>query len=62
MPDPPAGPPPTEVTAELAALSAALDQVVPAKSATNLLGGSTGDDVKRVQIMFPSRSGGSSDS
>jgi hypothetical protein len=37
MPDPPAGPPPTEVTAELAALSAALDQVVPAKSATNLL-------------------------
>src|SRR3954447_4414256 len=37
MPDPPGEPPPAEVTAELAALSAALDQVVPAKTATNLL-------------------------
>jgi hypothetical protein len=37
MPDPPGGPPTTEVAAELAALSAALDQVIPAKTATNLL-------------------------
>ena len=36
MPDPDE-PPPAEVTAELAALSAALDRVVPAKTATNLL-------------------------
>ena len=36
MPDPDE-PPPAEVTAELAALSTALDRVVPAKTATNLL-------------------------
>src|SRR5690349_10426448 len=39
MPDPTDGPRPAEVTAELAALSAALDRVVPAESATNLLVG-----------------------
>src|SRR4051794_27637304 len=37
MPDPPAKPPPADVTAELPALSAALDQAVPPRPATNLL-------------------------
>ncbi len=37
MPDPNDGPPLPEVTAELAALSAALDQVIPTRTSTNLL-------------------------
>jgi exonuclease III len=39
MPDPAIGTPPTDVTDELTALSAALDRVVPAKTADNLLVG-----------------------
>jgi hypothetical protein len=39
MPDSVIGPPPVDVTEELAGLSTALDQVVPTKSPTNLLVG-----------------------
>jgi hypothetical protein len=37
MPDPADGPPPSDVTDELSAVSKALDRVIPAKTATNLL-------------------------